>query len=233
MDPYDLFRRDVERCMACPLVKTRQQVVVDRGNPKAKLVFVGEAPGQHEDEIGEAFVGKSGDLLDQMLGEFRLTEADFVLLNVLKCRPVNNEFPTQSVVKKCLPHLDRQLQLIDPKVVILTGSKAAQFVVWRSYPAAPRMDDLHGRWIQSQRLPLIEFLAMYHPAYLLRLERDSQRDFEREYDRCLEIIEWALDLIDNNTKPPVEPLVIGSQVLIERARKRHERTRTDAAGGDA
>lgn len=222
MEPYDLFRRDVERCMACPLAKTRQQIVLDRGNPKASLAFIGEAPGQNEDEIGEAFVGRAGDLLDQMLRDFRLTEADFVLLNVLKCRPVNNEFPKPSVVKKCLPHLDRHLQLIQPKVVILTGSKAAQFVVWRAYPAAPRMDDLHGRWIQSQRLPLIDFLAMYHPAYLLRLERDSQEAFDREYDRCLRIIEWALDLIDDNIQPPVDPLVIGSQVLIQRARERHE-----------
>lgn len=225
MNPYEAFSQDVQRCMRCPLARTRNSVVISRGNPQADLAFIGEAPGYNEDLEGVPFVGKSGRLLDDMLKEFGLTEEDFVIYNVLKCRPPENEFPTGGIVKKCLPLLDKQMELVDPKVVILVGSKAAHYVVWRSYPGAPKMEDLHGRWIWSQAQPHIEFLAMYHPAYLLRIEGRNPRDFDRHYDKALDIIEYALDLLEGK-QPPMEPLVVGSRFLIDREREKRDRTRS-------
>lgn len=216
---YEIFAQDVQKCTRCPLAKTRTNVVVSRGNPKADLAFIGEAPGYHEDLEGLPFVGASGRLLDEMCAQMRLKPSEYVLFNILKCRPPNNEFPTGGVVKKCLPLLDHQMDLIGPRVVILVGSQAAQYLVWRSYPQAPRMMDLVGQWIWSQAYPHIDFLAMYHPAYLLRLEDSRPLEFDDAYEDSLDTIELAMDLLDGK-RPPVEPLVVGSQVLIERARRR-------------
>jgi DNA polymerase len=221
--PYETFCQDVERCLACPLARTRQQVVISRGNPEADLVFIGEAPGKKEDAIGEPLVGAPGKLLDDMLEALKLDpDKDICIFNILKCRPPSSEFPKPGAVKKCLPLLDRQLELVSPKVVILVGKMAAQYLVWRAYPAAPKMEDLSGRWIWSQRYPHIQFFAMYHPAYLLGLEDDDPDAFEDEYDNCLDTIEWGVHLLEGK-EPPLEPLVVGSRVMIEKARTRRER----------
>lgn len=218
-DTYERLVQDVERCFACPLSKSRLNVVIDRGNPEADLAFVGEAPGRNEDEIGEAFVGVAGEELDELIYEADLDENNLIILNILKCRPPKNEFPTQSVVKQCLPLLDRQIGLINPKVVVLTGRQAARWTIWRSYMQAPNMGDLAGQWIWSQRYPLIDFLAMYHTSWLLRMKRMKPREYEDERERSLDVLEWARDLLDGK-EPPVEPLVVGARVRIERARAR-------------
>lgn len=219
MIEYEKFRSDVQRCMACPLAYTRRHVVVDRGNPEAKIALIGEAPGEWEDEEGVAFVGNSGDLLDAALEEARLDpEKDVIIFNVLKCRPPKNEFPMPSVVKKCLPHLDRQFDIVQPKVAILVGKAAADYFVWRSYPMAPKMEDLAGRWIQAQHHPHVDFLAVYHPAYILRLEDTNMEEYEDEYERTVRTFIMARKLL-KGIEPEMEPLVAGSKYLIEKARR--------------
>lgn len=219
MDAYAKFRNDVERCMGCELAKYRQHVVVDRGNPEAKIALIGEAPGEQEDEEGLAFVGRSGDLLDDVLYEAGLEpETDVIIFNVLKCRPPKNDFPMPAVVKKCLPHLDRQIGLVNPRVVVLVGKAAADYLVWRPYPMAPKMEDLAGRWIQAQQHPLIDFTAIYHPAYLLRLEDKNPDAFEAERERTILALMMARGFLDGE-EPDQEPLVSGSPYMIEDARK--------------
>ena len=188
---------------------------MDRGNPEADLAFLGEAPGKYEDEIGLCFVGQAGNLLDEMTGVFGLTEDDLAIFNVLKCRPPGNKFPTGGIVKKCLPLLDRQIELMSPRVVILTGHNAASYTVWRSYMKAPKMEDLAGRWIWSSLYPTIDFLAMYHTAHTLR--QDRRDDYEDEYEQSVGVIEMALDLLEGK-QPRQEPLVVGPRIKIEKAR---------------
>ncbi len=219
-DSYKRLEEDVERCFNCPLSKTRTNVVIDRGNPEAKIVILGEAPGAREDEQGLAFVGRSGYELDDIITLGGLDPEDDVLIcNILKCRPVDNEFPTGSIVKQCLPLLDRQIALVDPRVVILTGKNAALYTVWRSYGQAPKMEDLHGRWILAQRYPLIDFLAMYHTAWLLREEENDRENYERQKEISIDVVEWAAEIVKTGKAPPIEPLVIGTRHFIDRKRK--------------
>ena len=219
-DTYERFEQDVARCFSCPLSKTRIQVVIDRGNPEADIAIVGEAPGKNEDETGLVFTGKAGYELDEILEEGGLDpQEDVGMFNILKCRPPDNEFPTPSIVKQCLPHLDRQIALMNRKVIIMTGKNAALYTVWRSHGQAPPMGDLHGRWIMSQKYPLIDFLAMYHTAWLLREEEHDPKNYRKQREIAIDVVEWAADLLKGE-QPPLEPLVVGARHYIERRRKR-------------
>jgi len=149
-------------CSNCGLASTRQQVVVSRGNPQARVMVIGEAPGASEDEQGHPFVGRSGQLLDQLLQLAGLNPAaDVLFSNVVKCRPPNNRKPTAIELKACRPWIDDQIDRVDPSVVILVGATAVAAMVQRKQP----MSGLRGQWIrQDARL----WMPIFHPSYLLR-----------------------------------------------------------------
>ena len=149
-------------CSNCGLASTRQQVVVSRGNPQARVMVIGEAPGASEDEQGHPFVGRSGQLLDELLQLAGLNPAaDVFFSNVVKCRPPNNRKPTAIELKACRPWIDDQIDRVDPSVVILVGATAVAAMVQRKQP----MSGLRGQWIrQDARL----WMPIFHPSYLLR-----------------------------------------------------------------
>lgn len=220
-DSYEQLILDTERCFACPLAKTRTQVVVDRGNRAARIAIVGESPGEQEDLTGLALVGPAGQELDRLCRSAGLKtgdRGDVIRLNVLRCRPPENVFPAPSVVKQCLPLLDRQLKLLGPRVVVLAGKPAAEYTAWRGYANIPNMADIAGRWILSQRYPDLDFLAIYHPSYLLRLQQVHRGDYRVEADRTIQVLEWAQDILAGRN-PPEAPLMVGSEALILRARR--------------
>ena len=159
-DPAWLER--CRHCSNCGLASTRQHVVVSRGNPQARVMVIGEAPGASEDEQGHPFVGRSGQLLDQLLQLAGLNPAaDVLFSNVVKCRPPNNRKPTANELKACRPWIDDQIDRIDPAVVILVGATAVAAMVQRKQP----MRGLRGQWIrQDARL----WMPIFHPSYLLR-----------------------------------------------------------------
>ncbi len=155
------IRAELEDCRRCPLCEGRKNIVFGVGNPNARLVFVGEAPGREEDEKGEPFVGEAGRLLDRILFAMGLTRPDVYICNVLKCRPPGNRDPRPEEIEACEPYLKRQLAAIRPEIIVALGQFAAQTLLRDQSP----ISRLRGEWREYQGMPL---LPTFHPAYLLR-----------------------------------------------------------------
>jgi len=156
------LKEAVPACTACALHKGRKQTVFGVGDENADWLLVGEAPGAEEDRLGEPFVGQAGRLLDNMLAAIDLSRGDNVYIaNVLKCRPPGNRNPEPEEVAKCTPYLQRQIGLIQPKLIVAMGRFAAQTLLNTDASIA----SLRGRLHSYAGVPLI---VTYHPAYLLR-----------------------------------------------------------------
>ncbi|MEX0698277.1 MAG: uracil-DNA glycosylase [Acidimicrobiia bacterium] len=161
-------------CTRCRLAGTRTQVVFGVGDPNADLMFVGEAPGFHEDQQGEPFVGAAGQLLTRLLGEIGMAREDVYIANVIKCRPPNNRDPQQDEIDACKDYLRRQITLVDPRVVVTLGNFATKLLL-RTDTGITR---LRGRVFPWWRNKLL--IATFHPAAALRsasLVTEMQRDF--------------------------------------------------------
>ena len=170
------FAADVAACTACALCRTRKLSVPGVGDTQAEWMFVGEAPGSEEDARGEPFVGQAGRLLDNMLAALGLQRNKRVYIaNVLKCRPPNNRAPEPAEAESCRPYLDRQIELIQPKIIVALGRSAATALLRSDQTVA----SLRGRVHRYQAVPLI---VSYHPAYLLRNLPDKAKAWE---DLCL------------------------------------------------
>ena len=163
----EALAHDCEACRCCSLAAGRQTVVVSRGNPRARLMLIGEGPGAQEDEQGLPFVGRSGQLLDRLLESVGLdSNSDAYVCNIVKCRPPENRRPTAQEMAACRPWLERQIQLMDPAVILLVGATAVEGLLgikggitklrgqWRRGEGG----SLEGRWL----------MPIFHPSYLLR-----------------------------------------------------------------
>ena len=169
---YPTFRRrlSVHDCRLCGLHAGRTNLVVDRGNPAARLLLIGEGPGADEDRLGQAFVGRSGRLLDQMLLETGIDPVkDVLIANVVKCRPPENRRPTQEEAEACLPYLHRQIALVRPKILGLLGATAAEHML--SPDPGRKMSEVVGKCVEVESLPGIIVMPLFHPAYILRNPR--------------------------------------------------------------
>ncbi len=162
-------------CTKCPhLVASRKGVVFGVGNPSADLMFVGEAPGADEDEQGEPFVGRAGQLLTKIILAMGFTRDDIYIANVLKCRPnmpageSGNRKPKADEMETCLPWLERQIELIRPKAMVALGATAVEGLLGLTEP----MGKLRGRWLDFHTIPV---MVTYHPAYLLRNQSISEK----------------------------------------------------------
>ncbi|MFP6828403.1 MAG: uracil-DNA glycosylase [Gammaproteobacteria bacterium] len=163
----------VRTCTNCELHGTRIQTVFGVGSENADLLIIGEAPGAEEDRKGEPFVGRAGKLLDAMLGAIALSRDDVYIANILKCRPPNNRDPQRDESTACTPYLERQIQLLQPKVILALGRIAAQWLLQSDAPI--------GR-LRGQKLgfgnPETPLVASYHPAYLLRSPAAKAKSWE-------------------------------------------------------
>jgi len=155
-------------CMRCPhLAASRTQVVFGVGNPRAELMFIGEAPGVDEDRQGEPFVGRAGHLLTRIIETMGLSRNEVYLANILKCRPdtpagrAGNRKPKSEEVTACFPWLHEQIALIQPSVLVALGNTAAEGLLGQQQP----MKELRGQWMKYINIPV---LVTYHPSYLLR-----------------------------------------------------------------
>lgn len=149
-------------CHRCDLGATRTHAVVGRGNAKALIMIIGEAPGQNEDETGLPFVGKAGQLLEKILASVQLdTEKDVYICNMNKCRPPGNRVPTPEEMAACKPYLLEQVRLVDPKIILLTGATAVKGLTGDKRG----ITKIRGTWIEWEGLLCMPIL---HPAYLLR-----------------------------------------------------------------
>jgi uracil-DNA glycosylase family 4 len=171
--------RRLAGCTRCRLCQGRTQVVFGVGNPKARVVFVGEGPGADEDRIGEPFVGRAGQLLNVMLPSIGLRREDVYIANIVKCRPPGNRDPQPDEAATCMPFLVRQIELIDPAVIVLLGRVAARFLLGTTAP----ISSYRGRWTVWHGR---DVLPTFHPAYLLRnpaAKRESWVDLKRLKER--------------------------------------------------
>jgi uracil-DNA glycosylase family 4 len=170
------LKEAIRTCTGCDLYKTRIQGVVGVGDEKADWLIIGEAPGADEDIQGEPFVGQAGKLLDAMLAAIGLKRGENVYIaNVLKSRPPGNRNPAPEEVAACMPYLERQIQLIRPKIILALGRFAVQSLL----NTEESIGRLRGRVHQYQGTPLV---VTYHPAYLLRNLPDKEKAWE---DLCL------------------------------------------------
>ena len=192
---WPTLRAAVADCRACTLCDSRTQTVFGVGHPQAHWLVVGEAPGEQEDLQGEPFVGASGRLLDRMLAALRLSRAEdgdrppaqrAYIANTLKCRPPRNRNPTPEELAQCEPFLVRQIQLLQPRIILAMGRFAVQALLRSDEP----IGKLRGRVHQYEGVPLV---VTYHPAYLLRNLPDKAKAWE---DLCL-----AADIADRADPP--------------------------------
>ncbi len=156
------LREIVATCTKCRLACTRTNVVLGEGDPRARIVFVGEGPGYEEDQTGRPFVGKAGALLTQIIeAGMHLARDEVYICNVVKCRPPENREPQEDEVRACFPFLERQIAIVNPKVIVTLGHCAAAALTGDRRPV--RM--LRGTWHYYRDIPV---MPTYHPAYVLR-----------------------------------------------------------------
>jgi uracil-DNA glycosylase len=178
---WPALRTTVSQCRACALCESRTQTVFGVGHERARLMIVGEAPGENEDLQGEPFVGQSGKLLDNMLKAIGLArtavtpEQAVFICNTVKCRPPRNRNPDAAEIARCAPFLERQIELVQPKLLLAMGRFAVQALLGSDEP----IGKLRGRVHERHGVPLI---VTYHPAYLLRTLADKAKAWD---DLCL------------------------------------------------
>lgn len=180
------LKHEVLQCQRCRLREGATQVVFGEGYPGARLVVIGEGPGQEEDRLGRPFVGPAGQLLDKMLEAMGMSRTSHVyIINVVKCRPPGNRAPLPEEQAACRPHLDAQLNLLDPAIVILLGATALQSLISPDL----RISRARGEWIEREGR---WWMPTYHPAALLRnpsLKRPVWEDLKRVIDKYRELVD--------------------------------------------
>ena len=171
------LQASVAGCIRCPLHQSRMQTVFGVGNRHADWMIIGEAPGAEEDRRGEPFVGRAGKLLDEMLRAVGLDRGTVFITNILKCRPPGNRDPAADEAAACRDHLERQIEMIKPRLVLAVGRIAAQQLLHTDSPLGRLRGRAHS--LNNGQVPLV---VTYHPAYLLRSPAQKRKVWE---DLCL------------------------------------------------
>jgi len=167
-DSYSRFRQSLaeSNCEKCGLCDNRENIVVDRGNHDSSIMVIGEGPGSNEDLQGSAFVGKAGQLLDKIMVAVDLnTNEDMLITNIVKCRPPGNRAPIGAEVEACKPYLDKQIELVNPRVIVLLGATSLKHMD-RSKKDFDMAEEA-GTFFTLDSYPGIQFMVLYHPAALL------------------------------------------------------------------
>lgn len=171
---WDQLKAATANCRACRLCEGRHNVVFADGSEQADLMFIGEGPGADEDAQGVPFVGKAGQLLSKMIAAMQFQRSEVYIANIVKCRPPGNRNPADDEMDSCLPYLNRQIQLVSPKVIVLLGNVALKGLMKRG-----GISRLRGQWLDYKG---IKVMPTFHPAYLLRYEaakRDAWSDLQQ------------------------------------------------------
>ena len=184
-DAMTLLQQQCELCQNCPLGQTRTNLVFGVGSPTAKILFVGEGPGEQEDLQGEPFVGKSGQLLDKYLSLIGLdrTGDQIYIANIVKCRPPHNRDPKPEESESCLPWLRQQVRVLRPRIIVCLGRIAAQRLIDPNF----RVTREHGQFTEKGG---IWFMGTFHPAALLRVpsqKKDALADFQALHTKMAQL----------------------------------------------
>lgn len=158
----------IGECKRCDLHKERENPVVGEGNLKADVMFIGEAPGYWEDKKGKPFVGKAGELLDEIFDSVDLEREETYITNVLKCRPPDNRNPRKKEIEACTPYLDEQMNIIKPEAICPMGNFAVEYIFKKFGLEPKRISKIHGRVFEIRTLDLkAKVVPLYHPAFAL------------------------------------------------------------------
>ena len=166
---YGEFKEALARsnCTQCALSESRHTIVVDRGNPNAKVLMIGEAPGENEDRQGKAFVGRAGQLLDELMKGIGFdTKRESLIINMVKCRPPENRAPKQEEVNACGAFFRKQIEFVKPKIILLLGATALKHVIKDKGEFS--MGEEAGNFFEHAQFPGVQFMVLYHPAFILR-----------------------------------------------------------------
>ena len=192
MESLERLDTECRQCQRCPLAQARTQVVVARGNPAARLLLIGEAPGAEEDRLGIPFVGRSGQLLDRLLiGAGLDPETDLYVVNGIKCRPPDNRRPTPAELAACRPWLERQIALVNPALILLVGATALQAVLGVKGGSTR----VSGQWRPGEG-PLVAgrgLMPLLHPSYLLRNATEAEGSPRWHTRADLQLVRRRLD----------------------------------------
>lgn len=191
-ETLEQIRKNLGECLRCKLGATRKKLVFGVGNPKARLVFVGEGPGADEDTQGEPFVGDAGKMLNRIISAMELKREEVYICNVVKCRPPQNRPPESDEVATCSPFLLRQLQAVRPEVIVALGSSAAQALLQTKVP----ISKLRGKFHDFHGMPL---MPTYHPSYLLRTGGNSD-SFWSVWDDMTQVLQLLKLPVPNKSR---------------------------------
>ena len=202
-DDYTILSEQIRECTKCLLCTTRHKVAVDRGDPTSGLVLICDAPGPSDDATGQFFVGRDGAELDALLNEAGIRS--FLVTGLIKCRPPGDKFPGEDgsqraadVVDTCLGWLDRQLQIVEPRVIVLVGGKAVAHTIFRGR-VDPRVGDVVGKRLRSSDYEGVEIFAIYHPSFLLRLKRTRRDEYDKLREETVEALKAAKLILDGGS----------------------------------
>jgi len=184
-ETLERIRADLGDCRRCPLAAGRNRIVFGEGDEAARLVFVGEAPGFHEDQQGRPFVGAAGQLLTRMIAAMQLSREQVYICNILKCRPPGNRNPLPEEIQSCVPFLKRQLGAIRPEAIVALGKFAAQFLLATDAP----ISRLRGRFHEYQG---IKVMPTFHPAFLLH-NPERKRDVWEDLKQVMTLLGLSAD----------------------------------------
>ncbi len=178
-------------CRLCGLCETRTNVVFSDGNPNAKLMIIGEGPGQKEDETGTPFVGRAGQLLSKILESVKIDrQNDSYICNIVKCRPPQNRVPTKEEAQKCKPYLEAQIEFVKPKIILLAGATAVQYILQVKDP----ISRIRGQWFPYKNG--VKVMPIFHPSYLLRNESKEVGSPKWLMWQDIQAVKKELDLLD-------------------------------------
>ena len=160
----DKIKNSVLKCKKCSLHKTKNCYVFGEGFINAKVMFIGEAPGKNEDDLGRPFVGRAGKIFDEMLGSINLNRDDVYISNILKCRPPRNRNPLSIEIKKCSEYIDKQIDIINPQIIVLLGRIAISYIFEKFELPFEKINMIHGKIYSKNDLKII---PIYHPAAVI------------------------------------------------------------------
>ncbi len=175
LDSLEKLHESMKNCRQCQLCTGRRNLVFGEGDPDARLMFIGEAPGYEEDMSGRPFVGAAGQLLNKMIKAMNFSREEVYIANIIKCRPKDNRTPAPDEISMCIPFLHQQIHLIRPEVIICLGATAAKALL----NTANGISRMRGKWCNFENIPV---MPTFHPAFLLRQEsakRDAWSDLKQ------------------------------------------------------
>lgn len=181
---YEQIRKKIKNCKKCSLWKTRTNTVTGQGNLKTKVMFIGEAPGAQEDKKGYPFCGKAGKILDELLDSVGIKREEIYITNILKCRPPRNRNPKKNEIKACILHLEKQIEIIQPRVICTLGNYSTAYI-FNKYGLEAKIRGIsliHGKIFEPKGFfSSLRVVPFYHPAaaaYNPRLKKTLKKDFK-------------------------------------------------------